>query len=236
MTGITAARCEPEAGTRRDRGLTLAELLVTMLLLAVVLALVGGFFVSVTSSLAIASSVDSKTRDASTSLEQMTRVIRVATNNAVSGSTVPESAIRSAARGSLTLYSSVDIDPAEDVAIRPPRPTMVRFEISPQGELEERRWLPKASGQFWVFEAASASTATTVRTFPGRIVDPSGAAPLFIYLDKDGLQLDPRGGVLTAAEATRVTSIQVVLRITDSSAGASQPVVVKNTILLTNVR
>lgn len=220
---------------RRDDGLSLAELLVAMVLLGIVLAMVTGLFVSVAKSVSQSQAVNDSTRVASNASNAMSKVIRVSTNLAVSGTPVATPAIAFAGREALMLYSNVDVSSAIGVADRPSRPTRVRFEINATSrQLTESRWRATETGRFWTFAAAT-TPPSSVRNLDGPFVAPTGSvSPLFTYLDSASVVVPtPASGTLSVADIKRIAFVQVTVSI--GSAGGNTASTIVNTIKLLNL-
>ncbi|KTR09015.1 PulJ/GspJ family protein [Curtobacterium luteum] len=90
-----------------DRGITLVELIVAMLVTSLMLTLVGSFFVSMTKAQQTVSGLDASTRQGTTSVTQLGRYLREASRVPVSR-TVTQPAFSTATAGALAFTSSVD--------------------------------------------------------------------------------------------------------------------------------
>lgn len=94
---------------RRDqRGITLVELLVAMLVTSLLLTLVGSFFVSMLKAQRTVSSVNDSTRQGTTSMTQISRYLREASRWQVSRTTTNPAFVSTSAR-SVQFYSAVDL-------------------------------------------------------------------------------------------------------------------------------
>lgn len=220
---------------RRDAGITLVEMLVSMVILGIVLAVVTGLFISVAQTVAKAQAINDSTRIASNAANELGRVIGMGTSLAATGSPIPTSAFQFAGREDLIFYSNVDVDISVSVASRPARPTMVRFSIIPTSrQLREDRWTATAAGRFWTF-ASPATAPNSTRTLGGPVVAPVGAEkPIFTYFDEQSVEIPvPISGSLAAADLKRISSVLVTVRI--ASAGGNLPVTIANTIVLPNL-
>jgi len=94
-----------------QRGITLVELLVAMLVTSLLLTLVGSFFVSISKAQRTVSSVNDSTRQGTTSMTQLSRYLREASRWQVS-KTVSAPAFVSATGRSVQFYSGVDLSSA----------------------------------------------------------------------------------------------------------------------------
>jgi hypothetical protein len=209
-----------------DSGIGMVELLVSMMLSAILLALVGTMFVNV----AHATIDANRTREGSTSAANianaLSKVVRSSVRNAVSGQANPDPGVLAGTPDSITVYSLVDADSAA------PAPVKVRFRVS-GGELIEERWSATAGGGYWTFGSAAAETS---RILGGTVVAPTGSEePLFVYLDAAGAQIPAADSGLTAAQRETVAAVKVSVRVRPASAADAKTVVLQNTIGLPNI-
>lgn len=216
---------EPSAD-RRDEGLSLVELLVAMTVLAVVLLIVGNLFVTVTTATRAANSSRNAVGQASNSMDEIARVIRMGTPNPVVGSSVPAYAVSAGTASTITVLSYVD---ASSTA---PTPSQVSFAVtSATGALVETRTVAVASGSYSTFPTTAPSTSRTVA---------SGLTSIaFTYADSDGNPITPAGTgtptPLTDDQRKAVASVTVVVTAANTSLRTSDPIVLTSTVLLTNV-
>jgi hypothetical protein len=167
---------------------------------------------------------------------EVSSVIRVATNLAVSGQPTPTAAIVPGSNGeTLTIYSlSNATDPANPAAVR------VKFSIStatppagvePRQVMEERCTASSVNG-FWVF----GSCATTTRSLGGIVQawDNVPAHRFFVYYTAGNQEVVPGATGLTAAQALTVASIKIYVSV---KAGGSDtnPAVIENKVFMGNL-
>jgi Prokaryotic N-terminal methylation motif len=210
---------------RDDNGLGLVELLVAMLLSGIVLALVATMFINV----ARATGQSNLTREAAAVAgniaNQVTKTVRFAVQNPVTGTTALSPAVVEATPASLSLISLADAN-ASTLA-----PSRVRFSVS-GGQLLEERLAATDSNGFWVFSGGT----PVVRTLGGTVVPPSsGQAPLFRYRDTDGTELVPGPTGLTAAQRERVASVSITLRVRSSASADAPLTVIASTVGMPNL-
>lgn len=206
-----------------DDGVTMAELLVTMALTTVVMTLVAGALIQV----ATVTTSSTQSRDASGSASnianEMSKVIRSASTNAISGSTDVEAAVVAGTASTVTLTSFVD------TASTSPKPTRVQFAVSSSGQIVETRWAATSTGSPWLF----ATTASRTTIFPGTHAA-AGSTPLFTYFDAAKNQVSPTSTGLTAAQRALITSVKFSLRIRGASGSGAVSIV--NTVGMPNVQ
>jgi len=205
-----------------DAGVSLVELIVVMMITGIVLAIVGSMFVNVAQVTATSNATNTRSSIAANIVNEMSKVIRTSSNNAVDGNDDPDPAVVAATATSLTVYSYVDTSPTN------PMPTKVTFRVDSNGTVFEDRVAASVSGSYYVFTGA-----TTTRNLGGPIV----GTDLFTYLDSGNKAITPDStGKLSFDQRNTVASIKVTLTIANSSrTGSSDPVRIVNTIGMPNL-
>lgn len=213
---------------RREEGLTLIELLVAMGVFGVLLTLVVSMFVSSARSFSDQSGALENSRMASTSMNEVTRVIRAGTEIPVFSNPVNEPVFTYAGAEQIIMHSFIDAGTSSD-----PPPVRVRFARNASNELVETRWSAyHVHTTYWAF----ASTSTYSRTVARSLVPASAGSPLFRYYDKDGGALTPPpGGTLTTAQIRNIASVRVSMRVQADAGGRVQPVQIENMVGLPNL-
>ncbi|MDP3208198.1 MAG: prepilin-type N-terminal cleavage/methylation domain-containing protein, partial [Rhodoglobus sp.] len=116
-----------QARATDDSGVSITELLVTIMISGIVLAAVGTMFINI----ALVTNNSNRTIErngiATNIMDSVTNVIRTASNNAIATSVDPDPALVVATANSLTIYSFVNTNPTL------PAPTKVRFTFDGQG-------------------------------------------------------------------------------------------------------
>lgn len=226
---MTAALKSLRRRLRDEDGMSLSELIVVMMVTAIVLAAVGTFFTNIAIVTTNANAATSRTNVAANIMNEMSKVIRTSSNNAIAGSDDPDPAIVSATASALTVYSYVDTSPTA------PAPSKVTFRVDTNGVVFEDRIKGTLSGSYYVFTGA-----TSTRNLGGPIVPTS----LFTYLDTTSKPVTIGATGLTAAQRNTVASIQVVVTIANSSttggtapdaAQGNSPIILSNTIGMPNL-
>jgi hypothetical protein len=203
----------------------MVELLVSVLLSALLLVLVGTTFVQLVRTTTTVTVARESGGSASTVATELSRVIRTASTNPVSGSLVADPAIVSGTDNALTLYSYVDTNSAQ------PRPTRVQFDIV-GGQIVEKRWATTSTTSPWLFPSATATPTSTI-TYPGVQV-PNGSTPLFTYLDATDTPVVPGTG-LTADQRALIVSVTISVRIRAATPVTAAPVSIVNTVGMPNL-
>lgn len=205
----------------RQAGISLVELLVTILITGIVMSIVAAMFVNVAKVAADANGTNTRTSVAGNVMNEMSKVIRTAANNAVSTSDDLDPAIVSGTVSTVTLYSFVDTSPTA------PAPTKVTFRVDTSGFVWEDRIAATASGSYWVFTGA-----TTSRNLGG----PVSTTGFLTYLDQDNIAVVPgTNGLLSPAQRGAISSIKVTVTIANNPTLGSDPVVLVNTIGMPNL-
>lgn len=224
----------------RQSGLTLAEMLVTMMVLSLLMVMVVSLVTSVTRTFTRERSATDSTRSASIAMKEISRVIRAGTVIRVSNA--PSTPVfLSATAESVVLRSFLDTDSAS------PKPIVVRFELSGTRDLVEKRWNANpTSGPFWTFTSlpaapyqATASYWTNpayVRTIArGIMTTAASGVTLLRYYDKDGNELVPAAGSLSDTQLLAVAAVKVSVCTQADKTGRSAPVTLENTVGIPNL-
>ena len=163
--------------------------------------------------------------DASNIANEMTSVLRVATTLAKSGQAIPDPAIVSGSRESLTLYS------LSNTSASNPSPVRVTFAIGTDRTVTESRCTSTASSGFWTF----AGCTVTTRNLGGNLVPLTGVTDqLFTYYTATGAPILIGAGTLTAAQRATVSSIRVYISVKADGSNTKQ-VVISNKVVLGNI-
>ena len=208
---------------RSQAGMSLAELLVAMFITGILMTLVGTMFVNIARVTTNSNASTSRSGIAGNVMDEISKVVRTATNNPVTGGT-SDPAIVSGTTAALTLYSYVDADPLN------PAPTKVTFRVDAAGTLFEDRITATASGSYWVFTG----TAKT-RNLGGVVQTLTGTDALFIYYDDTNTVITPGGTGLTLAQRALVASVQVTVRVTNTLTTGADPIILINTVGMPNL-
>lgn len=218
MTGREASR--RRLGPASEAGVSLVELIVTIMVTGIVLSIVAAMFVNVAKVTADSNGTNTRSSIAANVMNEMSKVIRLAANNATASSEDPDPAIVSATASALTVYSYADTSPSA------PAPAKVTFRVDSSGTVWEDRVAGSASGSYWVFTGAATSR---------NLGSPIGTANLFTYLDQGGLPVAPGSTGLTLAQRSTIASVRVTVTIANNPTLGSDPVVITNTVGMPNL-
>lgn len=225
---------------RGDAGMSLAELLVTMLLVSLLGLMVSGFFVTVSRAYTKDQAATSNIAQAQQAMNELSRVIRAGTTIQTTGSG-SSPVFLSATPESVVLRSYLDTGSAN------PAPLVARFELSAERALVEKRWYANVtSGPYWTFAnlpAAPYSAASSFWTNPASTRSiarsiaptPGGADTLFVYLDKNLTVLAPTAGALTSSQLANIAYVKITVRVQTSTGTSAQTVTLLNTVGIPNL-
>ncbi|MBN9225409.1 MAG: hypothetical protein ABS63_10075 [Microbacterium sp. SCN 70-27] len=217
----------PAAPARRDDGLSLLELVVAMGISSILIALVVSMFVSGSRAVYDQEASTLNARLASTSMNEVTRIVRAGTEIPVRGSSTNLAVFSYAGAETIVMYSFIDAETASD-----PAPLKVQFARNAANELVETRWAGyhKFVG-YWDFRDAS-----TERIIARSLMPPVASSPLFTYYDKTGARLTPASGAsLTSAQIRNIASVQVTMQVQGDQSGRVAPVQIQNMVGLPNL-
>lgn len=211
----------------REQGLSLVELLVSMLLLGILAAVVSGLYASATRTVTYAQALSSNTRSVSNGMNEISRLIRAATENPVSGATLKAPALELASSEAVTFYASVNLGARAET--QPPQ--KIRLSLDATRRLVETTFaaVPLGAGYFGF---SSSPTASRVLT---DVIAPASTPGLFTYVKADGTTVVPGGGGLTEAERRLITAVKVSVTVTSGSTDSRSWVTLQNTVGMPNV-
>jgi type II secretory pathway pseudopilin PulG len=212
------------SGAQGDEGISLVELLVTMIVFGVLSAVVINLYISATRSVNATSSSSQNTQAAGNIMNELSRVIRSATDNPVTGGG-SNPAISNGTSRSLSLYSYVDANAITTL------PSYVQFTVdATTGQIHEQRWPAKVSSTgLFTFDTSKAPSFS--RILPGRIATSS---TLFSYLGANGTPMVVATSGLTAAQQNATTSITVNVVVQVSNDPSALPATLQNSVGMPN--
>jgi type II secretory pathway component PulJ len=227
---ISAARrraANARSAHSREAGISLVELLVSMMIFAIILTLVASMYSSMAHTVALGNSTNQSTKVAASTMSELTRVIRFATTNAVVSQPAPNPAIVVGQSEALTVYSYVDANATT------PQPIKISFSVDSSRRLVESRYAATYALGFWTFVNP---TAYSTRILTSGIGTQTGTElPLFSYQLVDGSTVTVPTTGLTATQAATIAAVQVNLKVTAESTSSAQPVTLQNTVGMSNL-
>jgi len=207
-----------------EAGLSMTELLVAAMLTSVMLVMVGTMFIQTLRLTTAATQTRNSNGVASSMSNGITSVLRTATTRAVSGTEIPEPAIVSGTRNSLTIYAYSDTIAAT------PAPVKVTYWIDSAGVLWEKRCAGTASGGFWTYGGCG----TGVDRRLGDGLQNSASDTLFGYRSGDGNIIVIGNNPLSDAQRATVGSITVTVKV-KAPGSTNDAVVIASTVVLRNL-
>jgi len=212
-------------GERREDGLTLIELLVAMGLFAVLLAIVGGTFYSITRATTFAAARDQNSRNTSNAMNEIVRKVRAAADNPRVGAS-DSPAFISAGRSSVQFTTLVATG-------RDAVPQQVSFSVSADGVLTEKVVAGTTTDNAYYTFSGAGSTSTIASSI--EVPDASGT-PVFQYLDVASNVLPPNAaGAIPADQIGQIAFVQVTLRLSSTASTLKNGITLQNTIGLPNL-
>lgn len=223
------------ARIRDDRGVSLAELIIAMSVTVLLLTMVGGFFVSVTRASTTTTGVDANTRVASTAMQEMQRMFRVASNNPVASGADTQYAFQYASATSVRFFAYINLNSAVEV-----QPVEVQFTLdAARGTLTETKWngTPTDVTKSY-FDFPRSTTPTLTATPTSSLVLATSVVPptrggLFTYTDASGAALTPTASGLSADDLQAVRGVSLTLTVGERD--AAKPVAADNVTLTSTV-
>ena len=208
-------------------GISMVELLVSMIILGMILALITGMYISTSRVVATGTSVNTSTKAASVGLNELSRAIRFAASHPVSGQALDDPAFVVAKKDLLTVTGYFNVDSAN------PKPTKLAFTIDAQGRLIEVRYDSYVvSSGFWAFKTTAAST----QILTGALIPPTGSEPqLFTYLDSNNAPLTMPTTGLTSSQLPTVASVQIYFKLKSDASVTGNPVAFQSVVGVPNL-
>ena len=209
---------------RDSDGVTLPELLVTMMLLTMLLAMIMTIFVAFTRTFSDDRASSNNTASATVAMDELTRVIRAGTKNEVASSATLQPVFSKAGPDGVTLQAYIDTDAAT------PRPTQVEFVIGADDSLVERRWDAAVSTDGYFTFGGSVDSERTI----ARGVDDT-ASPVFLFFDKSYTEIEPVGGAIPTSKLSAIAAVQITLTLQSDDTGRAQPATLQNSVGIPNL-
>ncbi|MBH0008441.1 prepilin-type N-terminal cleavage/methylation domain-containing protein [Salinibacterium sp. SWN1162] len=210
-----------------DSGVTLAELIVTIALLTMMLAMVMTIFISFTRSFTSDRSASTNTSSATVAMNELTRVIRSGTQlKTPSGTLSPVFSEATAEKVALTAYL--------DTQAASPRPVKVMFEITADRTLVEKRWeaTGESNGVFTFKTGTPSSERTIVRQIAGN------GTPVFSYLKSVNVATAgaPTETLWTESDPfSKIIAVTVSMTVQTDPSGEAATATLLNTVGIPNL-
>lgn len=219
--------------TRGDEGLTLQELMVSMVMLAVVMTLVMSFLVTFSRAFTQDRAATESINLSSSGMVELSRVIRAGTEIRVASATNNTPVFLEAKNERMVLHAYID------TASAGPEPVKIEFwirSVTGSRELMEKRCpAVTGSGPYWTFQS---DAACTDRLITRHIMSQSGTeAFLFGYQNADGAVMTPPAspGAFTTDQLRTIGRVNVYLKVQADATSRAEPVVLQATIGIPNL-
>lgn len=224
-----------------ERGLGLPELIVSMMLLAMLGALVLSLFSMFARTFTRDRSQTDSTNIAAIGMSELTRVIRSGTEIRVSGSSLNTPVFLDARNDSVVMHAFLDTESAS------PKPLKVEFSIDGNRQLIESRWFAEAASvPYWTFGAVG-RPADTSRPIARQIpvfdasVDPQhlfryrSATVCPVATPDCNVLTPPLGGSLPESERRLIAIVEIRLKVQADLTVRAEPVTLVNQVGLPNL-
>jgi Tfp pilus assembly protein PilW len=210
-----------------DAGLTLVELMVSTMLGLLIMTLITTVLIQTTTITKTA--VQSRTSNdiASSAMQEMSTVVRLASNVIVANSSTPTPAIVSGTANKLVITSLISVSTPSD-----PAPTQVTLDTT-SGSLIESRCTATKSGGVWVF---STCASTSTQNWGGPWVAPTtGQNSPFTYLNSSGQTIALVNGALPSTALSTVASIIVSVKVQVPGQTLNGPIYLTSNVIMSNL-
>lgn len=229
----------------RDRGTSLVELMVVVLILSIVMIVTVGLTISMQRTTATVMSRQDQIDAGRTAVERMSKVLRTAVkpgklSSACTGSGCSADAFILAQDFALQFYANLN---NEGNAVGPSR---VSYTVATSGVnagiLIEKVQIPDPGSAsvgytYCDAESTSATTACKARLTTQRLagtVSTTSGQPLFSYFDGQGVGLSTGSGGLGTAEIGQLLSVEMRITVLSTSASKPLPTTFIQRVLLPN--
>lgn len=219
MSPTRALLLRSEGDRHGDRGISLAELLVAMMVFAILMAVTGGFMVSAMRASTQVRAIDESTRTATNAMTAMTRTLRAATDNPVANVNLPAPAFEKVLGTEVVFYAYVNLASSDATPIK------VRYWLDGRSLKESTTQATRTAAGFFLFTGA-----TTTRTVATSVVT---GTSLFAPVGATGVDL-PLASLTTDAAKRQIAAVRVRVQVGDSATSPTATTLV-NTVGLPNL-
>jgi len=215
-----------------DRGLTLVELLVAMSLSLLVLTIAGSFLVASQKAAVTATSTSANTRAASVAMNEMGRMLRAATDNAVPTGDDSQFAFQYASPTSVRFFAYVNLDSTLS------QPVEVQLTLDPvTRRITETTWTGTAiagNTSYFAFPLASGATLAATPTTKRTLVSSTVGSVAFGLKDATGAVLNATGAPVAAADLADIRSVDLSVTVGSSDTDPNA-VTLSSTVSMPNI-
>jgi len=225
MNAFRRALFAPSRRLQSDQsGVTLAELIVTIALMAMLLTLIMTIFVTFTRSFAEDRSASTNTAAATVAMNELTRVIRAGTENPVTTSATNQPVFSYASAERVKLQAYLDTEAAS------PKPVQVQFVVNSDRTLVETRWDAKPLGSgYFSFKTTVASERTIVRQIA------TGSTPVFSFYNAKNELIPLTAGKVPDNLLPNIAAVKISMTVQTDPTGKAQTATLENTVGIPNL-
>ncbi|WFR67349.1 prepilin-type N-terminal cleavage/methylation domain-containing protein [Curtobacterium flaccumfaciens] len=211
---IAAVRHVLERGRTEERGITLVELIVAMSLSLLVLTIAGSFLIASQKASATSSSVSQNTRAASAAMNEMSRVLRAATDNPVPTGDDSQFAFQYASATSVRFFAYVNLESTLS------QPVEVQLTLDPATKrITETKWNGTAvsgNSSYYSFPLAAAATLSSTASSRRTLVSSAVNTVVFSYKNAAGSPLGSSTVPVAASDLPNIRSVSVSVTVGSS--------------------
>lgn len=216
---------------RDERGISLVELIVAMTLSVIVLAVAGAFLVSSQNASVTAQAVNMNTRSASAAMNEMTRIMRSATNNPVATGDDSQYAFQYASATNVRFFSYVNTTSTVT------QPVQVQLGLDPaRGTITETKWTGTAVKytDYFAFPLSTQATLTAAPASTRTLANGVVSASVFQFSDASGAVLGSPTVPLSATDLAKVRRVSISVT-TGTSPTDPRATTLQNSVSLANL-
>lgn len=216
---------------RDERGISLVELIVAMTLSVLVLTIAGSFLISTQRASVTASAVNENTRTAAAAMNEMTRVMRSATDNPVSTGDDPQYAFQYASATSVRLFTYVNTSSTAS------QPVQVQLSLdTTTGTITETKWsgTSVAYSDYFTFPMSAGATLSATPTSTRTLVNSVVSTSVFTYYNATGVVIPLSGGSVSATDLPNIRRVSVTVT-TGKSVSDTRATTLTNSVNLPNI-
>lgn len=216
---------------RDERGISVVELIVAMTLSVLVLTIAGSFLISTQRASVTAGRVNENTRTAAAAMNEMTRVMRSATDNPVSTGDDPQYAFQYASATSVRFFTYVNTSSTAS------QPVQVQLSLdTSRGTITETKWsgTAVAYSDYFTFPMSTGATLSATPTSTRTLVNSVVSANAFTFYNAAGGVIAPSGGSISATDLPNIRKVTVTVT-TGASTSDTRATTLTNSVNLPNI-
>lgn len=227
-------RISDRGDIRGESGVGLAELVISMALLAILTTMIVAAFTAFSRNFTLDQGSTDSANVAVSGMNEVTRVIRSGTENPVANQVQANTVFQSANGEKVILYAFLDTSAAVLA------PVKVQFEVDAvTRELTETRWKAKPlAGGYWGFETNplwERVVARKILPIGAALPDGGRATPLFEFYKADGSKIAVGSTGVAAASLRDIVAVEISMTVQADKSLRADPVTVNNRVGIPNL-